>query len=546
MSITVADCLKLSSLSEAKVVAGFDGLNNIVVSVSVLEYAVPTELERDYFKNNEIVITAFTSIKDDVEAQCAALRRLYQSGEVGLILYYVGVYMPRIDERLIETANKLGFPLICMPEKQCDLRYSEVICEVMEAIFKDQMQKTYFVGEILDRISQMPSRQRTMDTVLRMISDRIHCTLIMTDCIFNMLNIAPWPMTAKAYAHGIVDYYKMNPAIFISSNSTQIKISEKVLYTNCQSVAVEHGLNLNLIIISEASEITRDIYKQALEIVQLFINIWSQNEGNVASVELVRAILNDEPVKMRRLADILHIDISAIHIMWVFKSKDDLSCEAKEVQNIELMIRVKQFLQEHRRLAIVDIFEENVVAFMDNPPFKDEINSLAEAFIKEINADNNVTLTLCTNLENTTEVRAAYVLLENHIKNAKIIFLRKEILTYHEIVFASHCYKIILQGEEAVRENLLPLRSLRWEDKEQEKEWINTLATFMLDTQANMSQTADLLFVHKSTVKYRIHKINERLNYNILKLPESYRLYTALAIERLVEGLKSDKQVGES
>lgn len=36
--------------------------------------------------------------------------------------------------------------------------------------------------------------------------------------------------------------------------------------------------------------------------------------------ELVRAILRDEPLKMRRLADIFHVDVASIHSMWVLHS----------------------------------------------------------------------------------------------------------------------------------------------------------------------------------------------------------------------------------
>lgn len=537
MSITVADCLKLASLSEAKVVGGSEGLNNVVVSVSVLEYAVPTALGGAYFKNNEIVISAFISIKDDVEAQCAALRRLHEVGEVGLILYYVGIYMPKLDERLIKAADELGFPLICMPEKQGNLRYSEVICEVMEAIFKDQMKQTHFVGEILDRIAKLQNSQRNMDTVLRMISDRIHCMLILTDRTLNMLNAAAWPMSGAGYACAIVDYYKKHPDIMTGTSSEKIKINEKIFYTNNNLISVERGSGFNLIVVNEASEIVGDRCQQAGEIVRLFINIWSQNEGDIGSPELVKAILNDEPAKMRRLAGILNINISSIHIMWVLKNR--VLSEEKEAQNTELMIRVKQFLKEQHRLAIVDIYEENVLVFMDNPTFKDEINSLAEAFMKELgDTYKDIILALFANLDNTTEVRAGYVLFEKHIKAAASVFQRKSILTNEEITFAADCSKIILQGEEAVLESLAPLKTLRLEDKEQEKEWINTLSIFMIDTQANMVRTSEILFIHKSTVKYRIHKINERLNYNILKLPEAYKLYKALAIERLLAEMK--------
>lgn len=539
MSVTVADCLKLKSLSGSKVVAGAESLNNVVVSVSVLEYAVPEALNGDFFKNNEIVITGFISIKDDVEAQCKTLRRLHEVGEVGIILYYVGLYLPRIDEKLIRIADELKFPIICMPERQANLRYSEVICDVMEAIFKDQMQETYFASELLERISRLQNRKRTMENVLRMISDRIRCTIILTDRVFNILEYAAWPMSSTLHIQEFVEYYKQNPDFMTKSGLLKFKENENNFYVRCQTVMNKGIPNFNLIIAGEGLEIPYDSCKQAAHVVNLFINIWSNNEGSEGSFELIRSIINDEPVKMRRLAEIMHMDVSSIHIMWIISQKKDINVHNQEMKNTEIMINVRQFLKEQHRIAIVDIFEENVIAFMDNPSFADEINSLADMFMKKLKDESKEgILGLSTNLQNTTEVREAYQLFKEHIDKARIIFPCKEILTYHEILFASNCYNIISKGEEAVNKSLQPLKPLYHDNKEQDKELINTLSVFMLDAETNMAKTAELLFIHKSTVKYRIHKINEGLNYNVLKLPESYKIYTALAIERLLEKLE--------
>ena len=157
MSVTVADLLKLPSLRNARVAAGAGGLNKPVSSISVLEYADPNPIQDELFQNvdfygSEIVITGFMNIPRDVDAQCVNIRRLAAVGEVGLILFYVGVFMPKVDQALLDLADELDFPLIIMPEHQMNQRYSEVICEVMEAIFRDQNSAAGLVGDILQRI----------------------------------------------------------------------------------------------------------------------------------------------------------------------------------------------------------------------------------------------------------------------------------------------------------------------------------------------------------------------------------------------------------
>ena len=50
------------------------------------------------------------------------MKRLAEGGEVGLILYYVGVYLKKIDPRLVSLADEMDFVLIVMPE-------GDVTCE---------------------------------------------------------------------------------------------------------------------------------------------------------------------------------------------------------------------------------------------------------------------------------------------------------------------------------------------------------------------------------------------------------------------------------
>ncbi len=173
MSVTISDCLKLPSLKEARVLGGHSGLNKIVSCISVLEYADLKALEPQLFFGNELIISAFVSVKDDVDAQCKAVRRLHEAGEVALVLYYVGIYLPQVDERLIKLADELDFPLIIMPPNVYSYRYSEVIMDVMTAIVNDRRLETDLVASVLDQAAQLKQRQRTPFIVLRLLSDRL-------------------------------------------------------------------------------------------------------------------------------------------------------------------------------------------------------------------------------------------------------------------------------------------------------------------------------------------------------------------------------------
>lgn len=143
MSVTVSDLLKLPSLRQATVIGGHRGLSRIVSSISVLESTDPGVLVDNVFPageffGSEIVITGFLNCLDDIDCQCANIQRLAEGGEVGLILFYVGVYLPYVDQRLIDLADQLDFVLVQMPWGQNELRYGEVISDVTECIYHDR------------------------------------------------------------------------------------------------------------------------------------------------------------------------------------------------------------------------------------------------------------------------------------------------------------------------------------------------------------------------------------------------------------------------
>ena len=111
MSVTIQDILTLPALTGARLLTNTSGANRVVTSISVLEYASTTPVQAEitdaiHFEGNELIITSFANVANDVEAQCSNIKRFAQVGEVGLVLYYVGILMPKVDERLVQLADR--------------------------------------------------------------------------------------------------------------------------------------------------------------------------------------------------------------------------------------------------------------------------------------------------------------------------------------------------------------------------------------------------------------------------------------------------------
>lgn len=529
MSVTVKDLLELPSLRGARLAAGKGALNKLVSSISVLEYADPNVLQDELFKNNEffgseIVITGFMNIPNDVEAQCANIKRLADAGEVGLILYYVGLFMPRVDPRLIEVADQNDFALIVMPEKRMDMRYSDVICEVMEAIFKDQNNSSALVSDILGRTALLPEYQRTLDTVLRLLSDRTRAGVVLTDGALRLLNAVPWPRADGADLERRLAALNVLP----EAGGPPLELEEEGRLCHVYRGGAPGAPDMELFFFKEGTPLPPDMVRQAAEVVHLAISIWSQGHDRVVMSELVRAILKDEPIKMRRLAELFHVDVGAIHSMWVLRFAEGASQDVQK-KGLEL---IRGLLAHHCGTVVSDSYEGDVVAFMDWPGNSSDMAALAEECCAAMGeADVSGRLTMCQNLATTSDVRRAYLTIRASQQDAVHIWPGRAWYTIQEMEFARTCREIVGQGETAVQQRLAVLAPLH---EGTETDLTGTLGVYFLDAGSSVAETAQRLFTHKNTVKYRLQQAAKRLGHPVDKLPEAVSLYTACALERLL------------
>ena len=505
MSISVADVLKLPSMRGAQVIGGKKGLSRIVSSISVLEYAQINAVQTELFENieflgNELAITGFLNNPDDVELQCMNIRRLAQVGEVGMILFYVGVVMKRVDQRLIDLANELDFVLICMPLGQKNQRYSEVICEVMELIHRDQMNGANLVSELLEQAASLPAHRRTVDSMLRMLSNRLRASVVLMDSSRRVLNEAAWPL---AFENAMKD--ELMAAEFPALNAWKYY----------------EALNIN---IYRNSIQTRDGHCMDLLIFR---------EGDIPDVvitrQLVRAILQDEPMKMRRLADIFNVDVASINSMWLISGETQEDRE-KLAALVEVVIRDSEV---YSTPSIADIYDGELVLFLIGPDSIQDVKALTETIGNEL-AERGIHAKLirCHALNTTTRVREAYLIHQAGLRAAKVIFPGRWVFTLEQISFAQQCHELIGRGERAVEEALRSIDSLLKDSDA--GNLLETLERYLLDAGMSVTRTSEQMYLHKNTIKYRIHRIADHLGFEPGDFPETIPLYTACALNRLL------------
>lgn len=527
MSLTVSQLMELPCLRRATVLAGRRSLDRIVTSVTVLEYSTPNDMQKKLFDSidfwgSELILTGFCNIADDVEAQCNNIRMFAMAGEVGIILYYVGLIMPRVDPKLIQLADELDFVLICMPEKEPNLRYGEVIHEVMDAIVRDELNNPTFTVDLLEQMTKVPTSQQSVKTILRITSDRLRASAVITDSEYHVLSEASWPRNLDISWADIIE----QSAKHIGSDCAWERKGSQTLWVYKAEILPSNYNRMYLFVFSEHGKLDQVLWKQVIEGVRVSMGVWGKTHDQTDLSELTRAIILDEPIKMRRLGDLYHIDVASLSDMWILRSLEgeNLSPWTGQISKLSSL---------YTKVGLCEHYENDILIFPVGSRTLHEMDEWTAALV-QFCCQNKLSakITRCPLLQYTADAKYAYETNRAYLEDSTKVFPLRAFFTISEIEFVKECREIAAQGRDAVRRYLSLLDPiLSGKDGE---EIITTLAVFLLDQNSNITETAAYLFVHKNTVKYRLQKAGNLLGFHVGDIPQSKNLIYALALRRIM------------
>jgi len=130
MACTVNDLLKLTVLSEAKVVAGAKGLSRVIKSISFIEApdSINWVMPHDLLLTNAFLLNANPDMKKDFIKNLS----VKQVAAVGIKL---DRYIKSLTEEMITQANETSFPIIILPY---NVTPSQLISAISKVIYSNE------------------------------------------------------------------------------------------------------------------------------------------------------------------------------------------------------------------------------------------------------------------------------------------------------------------------------------------------------------------------------------------------------------------------
>ena len=521
MSVTVADLLKLPSLYHAEVLAGKGGLGKAVSTVSVLETVNPELIDSrvnktDRIGGGEIVITSFINALEDEDLQFRNVRQLAESGEIGLIIYYIGVFLKNVPKKILDYADENDFVIICMPRNQENLRYSDAISDIMGAVIHDRESGRSLVVSLLDIMARLPAAQRSTAAMVRLISERLHCSVVLINDSGALISESAWPGEYKGIAH------RLSPKDYAVPTGICVPFPET---DNCtllrqQILTISGGMYIFFLGIGTPPDPAQTA--EAAEAIRIAVNIWDTESRSAPISELVRAILDDDPLRMRTLAGLFHIDIASISAMWIFSG---------ERVELSMAQTLSETAGNYCRTSFADLYNGEIILFTSAYDSLHDAETVFESAVGIL--PEGFQAALFTNLEDTSDVRSAYTLCHKEVGDALCILPGRSYYTEGDLRFAESCRSIMEAGENKVEQVLSRLNAFdRLRDRES---IVETLSVYLLDTDQSLLKTAETQYLHKNTIKYRLKMMSDCLGYPVGSMPASAGLYQAVGLMRLLK-----------
>lgn len=530
--VTLEHILKLPSLEGAKVVTGRDNLHKIISSVSVLENDDPNIFANEPWGKpsygSEVVLTSFSNTKDNVEAQCQSIVKLARDNGAALIVFYIGIVLPKLDERLIQVAMRYNFTLIMMPENRLDLRYSDVICEIMELVVKDRMRNQFFATDAVEKISQISEDKRKIKAVLDIVYDYTQAEIFVCDKRSNQI-----ATHSRSKLKEILTNSQMQYLINYSNRDGKCRSSlirgDKWWYTS-QLISHSDDGQYYILFLKQDIRMFDEQYKQSLEVLRAYYMLWSKNEKKVSIKHLISSILNDEPGRMFRIAELLHIDIGLIDEMYIFTFSDFPG----NIHYEQIIAYIEECIAAQDKYYFIGLYQDQVFLFAEQTDkhFSETLDYLVQSLNEQY---QQVNAYVFRHQKNLFQVKLAYSLFMDVFNYTHIIYPSKQIISYAELRFVMTCLKVFEKGEDEVYLRLSIINPCL--EDTQRYRFIETLATYTLDAQCSVKDTAQLTYLHPNTVKYRIKVMYDLIEIDSSKMPENYDLYMALAVYRLTKSL---------
>ncbi len=510
MAITVKDVLELEGFKKAKVIAGFDGLNNTVKKATLME--VPDIFL--FVDENSLIITTLYPIFNNLEKMQNLIPTSSKLNVSGICIK-TERYVDKIPQFMIDQANELNFPIIELCNND---NLSDLVSEIINLSLDQHIEALKFQNYIHNHLMNFFLKGEDVDALIDEFSQLVKYPIILLNNRMQLLSVSKdinnkevkVDISDKKFKHVT---FTINVGVDVYTKENYIKHSieagkNKFGYLILLYGGIDHNNNL-IMAVEEASLLIASAFYKNFAVME--------KEKNFQD-SFIRDILNG--VNGSQMETIMKAKAygwdlefpQVMLILKIFHKEETYKKNAYEkILSSHLIENIlsKKLNMNEKNTKITYIDESLVifvnVAFMNN--VKEQMIELGNQIKSKFEGNYRIGIGISNTILNVNSFPIAYKEAHDGLSIGS---------KFNEDSFISHYedYQLFSIIEDVNNKNLLykyvdnKIGKIVDYDKVANMDLMKTLIT-LTETCFNSKEAARKLFIHYNTMRYRIERLRE-------------------------------------
>ncbi|GEM03151.1 purine catabolism regulatory protein [Halolactibacillus miurensis] len=526
--------MRLEPLKKARIIAGEAGCDKKITGVNVLE-ALDIE---NWGKKGQVILTSFFAFKDLSEKTLTDFFKKMAIIGIAAIIVKVDRFVHHVPELMIELCHQHGILLIQIDK---EVKYEAIVLAILEPIINKNVALLNRYYEIHSEITQIALKMPSIQAILEEFKQMIHFDFT----LLNMLKKTQITTNADLSNYHILSKQaiKQEKYMFYSYKRREVIYTigseeSKGSQISVQIPCLEHD-EYELIIHEGTHHISEEdfmVLENAVKFLQMELlkkyalsqNIYQQ-KNNILNDVLNNRIQEEKDVD--DILDYLNIDKYDYYQVAIVKlyQKEQVDTLQKDytklLKKMRYLLKVPTnrfaYMENTNRIVLLANLRE-VDQSLNEKKIKETVEQVMKGYKKDY---------YHISMSSVVHKEAIHRANTEALKTQKILDLfypENSVLNYQQLGI----YKLLLdldkldQAKSFISPHIVDF-------KEQHPELFETLSVF-IDTQQSYTKTAERLFLHHKTIRYRIDKVKELLTINfdqpedILQIQIATRLFKLL------------------
>lgn len=543
--VNIQDALNI--LPKLNLVAGKEGVKRQINVVNIFD----SPDIKNWLSGGELILTTGYNYREQPEMLVDIIGYLSQHNSAGLGIV-IGQFIDKLPKSVVNKANELNVPLIVIPP---DLSWSNIIVPLMIEISNEQTSIISRSLKIHNFFNTIALNDNIIQNTLNKLYEITHiCTVYYNDeenalqkpkIQYNQEYVKNLENLTDSSSEIILDVPKNNTATILTENKyivTPVIINNK---TNGYIIGKYNKPEINKLDIiafeRAAINIAIDLLKQKA------VNAEKRRYQDDFLLEILTGKLTNPKIIQRR-AQFYNLDFTG-----TFNIIDiDIDNFSNYIENVlhDNQNRVET-LKKSIDLIITNIFRNYnipIIKYITSDCFILIVNS---RYVNTENPNNNTVYNILNEIKqniyysfkdltvsigiskthDSTDLHKGYSEAKQVLNIGKKINGKDFLLFYSELGI----YAFLMQ--ENFEEHLETfythtIKKIVDYDKKKESELLTTLINYL--DYMNIPATADAMFVHPNTIRYRMKKIEELTNCNLKNSNDRIKLEIGIKINQLL------------